>query len=133
MSEPFATNAVMIDLWELTQFADTPLPIAVASTGDMTFGLLTMRAGQRLTNMRSASQVMIQCMRGLAYLQINQKLQTLKMGKVALIEGGQPHDYIAKTDSVFLFTCAPALRADEPLGAYLLQNPPIIQRQSPEL
>ncbi len=132
MSEPFATNAVIIDLWELTQFADTPLPIAVANTGDMTFGLLTMRAGQRLTAMHSASQVLLQCLRGLAYLQINQKLQLLKMGKVALIEGGQLHDYIAKTDSVLLFTCAPALRTDEPLGAYLLQNTPIIQRQSSE-
>ena len=104
-----ATHAIIFDLKALTHFDDaTPTITILAETGAAQVVLLAMRNGQSARDIQTPSQLIAQCLRGRATLQIGTAVQALRAGLVALVEANTRHSFIATTDCVLLLTLTPS-------------------------
>jgi quercetin dioxygenase-like cupin family protein len=103
------TPAILFDLKALTQFGwSSPMATILADTGAAQVVLLALRNGQALRDVQTPSQLIAQCLRGRATVQIGTASQALRAGLVALIEAETRHSFIATTDCVLLLTLTPS-------------------------
>jgi quercetin dioxygenase-like cupin family protein len=103
------TPAIIFDLKDLTQFGwASPVATILADTGAAQVVLLALRAGQAVRDMQTPSQMIAQCLRGRATVQIGDASQALRAGLVALVEADTHHSFIASTDCVLLLTLTPS-------------------------
>jgi quercetin dioxygenase-like cupin family protein len=103
------THSVIFDLKALTRFDEaTPTVTILADTGAAQVVLLALRNGQSVRDIASPSQMIVQCLRGRATLQIGPAAQALRAGLVALVEATTLHSFLAMTDCVLLLTLTPS-------------------------
>ncbi len=103
------TPAIIFDLKDLTQFGwSGPVATILADTGAAQVVLLALRAGQAVRDVRTPSQMIAQCLRGRATVQIGEASQALRAGLVALVEADTHHSFVASTDCVLLLTLTPS-------------------------
>lgn len=131
-AEPLAgaTSAVVFDLKLLTRFNDQgPQAVILAETGAAQLVLLGMRAGQRLRDVQTASQNIVQCLRGRAALILGDTApQELRAGLVTLVEAGARHSLLARTDCVLLLTLTPSPERRAPAHDLLADLDPLVKR-----
>lgn len=133
MSEPgAATSAVLFDLKQLARFSERgPEAVILAETGGAQIVLLGMRAGQEVREVRTASQVVAQCLRGRARLWLGAAPLEVRAGLVALIEAGATHSFSATTDCVLLLTLTPSPERQSPAHDLLAELRPLVVRDAP--
>ena len=122
------THAIIFDLKALTRFdAATPTVTILADTGAAQVVLLAMRNGQSAQGIETPSQLIAQCLRGRATLQIGPATQALRAGLVALVEASTPHSIIATTDCVVLLTLTPSPE-QRPIHHLFVDAVPLVMR-----
>lgn len=127
-----SAQSIVFDLKVLAQLDDAgPRAVILADTGAAQVVLLGMRAGQAVRDVRSASQLIAQALRGRVMLELAQATHALRAGLVALIEADAPHSFVATTDCVVLLTLTPSPEHQRPAHDLLADLQAIVVRQSP--
>lgn len=124
-----AGNFIVFDLRTLTHFReDRPYVQILSESAEARVVLLTFKGGQRLQDQSTASQLVVQALRGRATLSAQGNSVTLKAGMIAQLEEHIPHTILAQTDAVMLLTYTPS-PARHGIEAEIFQGcKPLIER-----
>ena len=102
-------NLILFDLRKLTKFReDKPYVQVLSDIGDACVVLFTFKAGQKLKEHRTTSQLLVQVLRGRATFSTAGNSVKLQAGMVLQLEENVPHSVLAQTDVVMLVTMTPS-------------------------
>lgn len=103
------TPAVTFDIRKLAHFRDDgPLVQILSESGTARLVMFVFKAGQRLKEHSTSSQIFVQALRGRVTFTAVGKATKLQAGMVHQLEARIPHDVVAITDAVLLVTMTPS-------------------------
>jgi quercetin dioxygenase-like cupin family protein len=103
------SSAILFDLRTLSQFRnDGPYVQVLSDIETARLVLFTFRAGQRLAEQKTSSQLLVQVLRGRVSFGTPDNTVRLQAGMVLQVESHVPHSVVALTDAVMLLTLTPS-------------------------
>jgi quercetin dioxygenase-like cupin family protein len=103
------SSAILFDLRTLSQFRnDGPYIQVLSDIETARLVLFTFRAGQRLAEQKTSSQLLVQVLRGRVSFSTPDNTVRLQAGMVLQVESYVPHSVMALTDAVMLLTMTPS-------------------------
>lgn len=103
------SSAILFDLRTLSQFrSEGPYIQVLSDIETARLVLFTFRAGQRLAEQETSSQLLVQVLRGRVSFSTPDNTVRLQAGMVLQVESHVPHSVVALTDAVMLLTMTPS-------------------------
>lgn len=100
---------IVFDLRTLAHFREERPDVQVLSDiGTARLMLFAFKAGQRLQEHRTSSQILVQALRGRVIVTAESSSVTLQAGMVLQVEANVPHSVMAQTDAIMLLTLVPS-------------------------
>ncbi|MEZ4660945.1 MAG: AraC family ligand binding domain-containing protein [Caldilineaceae bacterium] len=98
----------IFDLSQLAKFDENkPTVQILARSGHARQVLFALRAGQRLREHSTSSQIAVQVITGQLHFSAQGESQLLTPGQLLLLEANIPHSLLAESDTVMLLTMTP--------------------------